>query len=105
MAHLDERAITKAHEILPNYMIGGLVRYFNNHISPGGFLRAMLAGDLFEALAHADDQNKYRLHDYAMWLFNYVPGRPQGWGSYEAVDAWLRIKGPRCTECNRALDV
>ena len=105
MPHLDERALTKAKEMLPDYMVGGLVRYFNNHLPPGGFLRAVLAGDLFEALAHADDTNKNCLHAYAMWLHNYVPGRPQGWGSYEAIDQWLAIRGPRCSTCNKALDL
>lgn len=86
---LPERAIMKAKEMLPDYMVGPLIRYFNLHLPPGSFLGAVLANDLVEAVSCADDVNKRYLPEYIMWLYNYAPGRPNGWGSPEAVAAWL----------------
>jgi len=88
---LPQRSIDKANEMLPDYMVGGLVRYFNNRIPPGSFLTAILSNDLFEAASCADDNNRQYLFQYCMWLYNYAPGRPGGgWGSPEAVKGWLK---------------
>ena len=88
---LPQRSIDIANEMLPDYMVGGLVRYFNNRIPPGSFLTAILSNDLYEAAARADNTNQMYLSQYVMWLHNYAPGRHSGsWGSPEAVKEWLR---------------
>jgi len=86
---LPHRSIEKAKELLPDYMVGALVRYFNCHIPPGDFLTAVLSNDLAEAVNRADEVNRHALGDYIIWLYNYAPGRPNGWGSPQAVQDWI----------------
>jgi len=87
---LSERSIEKMTEYgIPEYMQGGLIRYFNSRIPPGDFLTAVLSNDLMEAYARADERNTHAMKAYTMWLYNCPPGRPNGWGSREAVDKWL----------------
>jgi len=86
---LSDKALAALETYVPRHMHGGLIRYFEDHLPPGHFLTAVLAGDLFEAIARADDVNKQALPGYVLWLFNYIPGRPNGWGSYEAVKKWV----------------
>ena len=76
---------------IPDYMIGGLVRYVVNRIPPGGFLMAVLENDFMEACGRADDTNSECLKAYAMFLYNYVPSNCKG--SPEAVAAWLADPG------------
>jgi hypothetical protein len=62
-----------------------------NHPYPfGDFLTAILANDFVEAAKRADNRNQHLLFDYAMYLYNELPGRSHDpridyWGSYEAV--------------------
>lgn len=92
MSYLSQEAIDKAYDMLPERMVGALIRYFDHHLEPGHFLTAVLSNDLVEAVGRADDENKYLLPHYVIWLYNYIPGRPNGWGSPEAVKEWLRRK-------------
>ena len=86
---LSPRAMDAMQELIPKHMHSALVRYFEHGYRPGHFLTALLAGDLFEAVSRADEHNRTALHGYVIWLYNYVPGRPNGWGSYEAVTQWV----------------
>lgn len=88
---LDQRSIDMmAEHGIPDYMRGGLIRYFNNRLPPGGFLTAVLSNDLMEAFSHADETNRHCMRAYVMWLYNEAPGRSSGaWGSPEAVEKWL----------------
>ena len=65
-------------ESLQNYLLYGY--------PPGGFVSAMLANDLFRAIAVADVANKQ-----AMWAIGYwitTCGPAQARGSYERVEDW-----------------
>jgi len=86
---LRHDAISKAKEMLPAHMVNGMIDYFEAGLPPGGFLRAVLANDLAGAFAHADHINKPRIGDFVNWLYWEAPGRPYGWGSYEAIDKWV----------------
>ena len=88
---LDQRSIDMMTECgIPGYMHGGLIRYFNNRIPPGHFLTALLSNDFMEMISRADDTNTHCLKAYAVWLYNYAPGRGSGmWGTPEAVEKWL----------------
>ena len=88
---LDQRQIDKMTECgIPDYMHGGLIRYFDSHIQPGHFLTAVLSNDLMEAFSRADLTNRDAMHGYTMWLYNYAPGRASGaWGSAKAVEEWI----------------
>ena len=79
---------------IPEYMHGGLIRYFENHIEPGDFLTAVLENDLMAAIGHADDNNKQAINSYVVWLYNCAPARASGsWGSRDAVTKWLNNSG------------
>jgi hypothetical protein len=86
---LSQKAIEALDDYIPPHMHGTVIRYFDEHLPPGHFLTAVLAGDLFEAIARGDEHNVRALKGYSVWLYNFCPGRPNGWGSYEAVEAWL----------------
>lgn len=77
-----------AENLLPEHMRGCMRRYIEERRQPGSFLTSVLASDLMQAAAVADDINRQRLFDYANWLHNYAP--PECYGSYNKVDAWLR---------------
>lgn len=91
MYQLNQNQIDKMTEYgIPEYMQGGLIRYFTNQIPPGDFLTAVLENDLMEVFGRADSTNKQVMHSYCMWLYNQAPGRPNGWGSRKAVSQWLK---------------
>lgn len=79
----------KADEFIPDYMQGGLKRWIEYGIAPGGFLCALLKNDLAEACGLADSTNQTNLHNYVTYLYNYAP---QGcWGSVENFNEWSQM--------------
>lgn len=76
---------------LPDYMIGGLVRYVCHGIEPGDFLTALLKNDARRAVNHADPTNSALLGSWFRWLGRSLPG--QCWGSAERVRTWLEDGG------------
>lgn len=77
--------------LIPGYMTGGLRRYIENGIAPGSFLSAVLRNDLQEAVSCADDTNRYILHNYIKFLYNYAP--PDCYGSEHAYSRWVEKGG------------
>ena len=77
--------------ILPDYMIGGVVRYVLYGIAPGSFLTAVIDGDLFMALRKADDNNKNALPAYAAFFYNYAPS--DCFGSVHRRLEWVKKGG------------
>jgi hypothetical protein len=71
---------------VPEHIRGGLIRFVDHGILPGGFLQAVLSNDLPEACARADDENRPRLFAIVRWLWNEAPATC--WGSPEAMRAW-----------------
>jgi len=67
-----------------------LQAYVNEGRPTGGFLRAVLANDLFEAVGKADSQNILCLREIIGWVYWNVPR--EAWRSYGAVDAWIKQK-------------
>lgn len=91
---LDDRQIAKMAEFgIPDYMQGGLIRYYDSRIPPGDFLTAVLSNDLMEAYNRADENNQHSMRAYVVWLYNCAPGRA-GYGSYDAVKTWLNGEHP-----------
>jgi hypothetical protein len=81
-----------ADHLIPGYMHGGLRRWIENGIEPGGFLMAVLENDLKEAVSRADATNVQALPNYIRYLYNYAP---RGcWGSPEKVAAWKGLTAP-----------
>lgn len=71
---------------VPSHIRGGLIRFVDHGILPGGFLQAVLSNDLREACARADDENRPRLFEIVRWLHWEAPAT--SWGSREAMHAW-----------------
>lgn len=76
---------------IPNYMQDGVYLYLLRGIQPGHFLTAVLSNDLREAVARADDINRWKLVEWVQFFFNYAPSA--SWGSKEKVVAWLKSGG------------
>jgi hypothetical protein len=57
----------------------------------GSFMRAILLGRLFDAFAHADENNANAMRGWALFLHNYAPSAC--YGSVERIDAWAQRGG------------
>ena len=73
---------------IPDYMHGGIVRYYENGIPPGGFLCAVIDNDLRDACGKADDTNRQCLFNYIRWFYNHAPSGT--WGYPGAVNDWCK---------------
>jgi hypothetical protein len=60
-------------EAIPENIRAGLVNYIEFHIPPGGFLTAMIRGDLFEAVRRADANSLKAITLIAVWLDRNAP--------------------------------
>lgn len=67
-----------------------LARYVRDGVPTGGFCRAVLAHDLFEAVGRADHINLPALPHIVMYIYNELPATCHG--SYGIVDKWLDDK-------------
>lgn len=64
-----------------------LINYFVHRVEPGGFLTAVLAGDLYGAVGRADYWNSKHFCEIVEWI---ACNAPRGsWGSDDAVCGWL----------------
>ena len=63
-----------------------LEHYLMRGFAPGGFTTAVLANDLFGAVARADHWNKKAIAEIAQTVAYLCPDHAVG--SYEAVEAW-----------------
>jgi hypothetical protein len=91
----DERAKVAAHLIegarvclVPSHLTHGLFRYILDGILPGGFLQAVLCGDLVEVAQRGDPSSLLGLPGLVTFLEHYAP--PNCWRSRDAVLAWTR---------------
>jgi len=76
--------------LIPEYMVDGLVMYVEHGIPPGSFLLAVLQDSFVEAAARADEINKHCFFQWADVLWNELPG--DCWGSPEKVRAWIAAR-------------
>lgn len=74
------------YEMLPEHCRDGMKRYIEEGIIPGEFLEYVICNDLVHSLGQADDINRDRMFDYAMFLYNEAPGT--AWGSKQKMIAW-----------------
>ena len=78
--------------MIPPALLEGLVRYRDNRIATGGFLRAVLANDLNGAIFRADDESLGAIPSLVRWIREELP--IESWGTVERVNLWL-APGPR----------
>jgi hypothetical protein len=76
---------------IPDYMIGGLVRYVCNGIPMGSCGSAILENDLRGAVDFGDENNQAALAGWIKLLYNYAPSGC--WGSPAKVKAWIEQGG------------
>jgi hypothetical protein len=67
-----------------------ITRYVNEGVPTGGFLEAVLANDLMEAVGRADSTSLVNLFDICVFIYNEIPVAAHG--SRERVAAWLERK-------------
>ena len=84
---LQDYQIEAMQGLIPEYMQGGIIRYYSNGYGPGDFLTAVINNDLIEAVSRADATNKNHLHDYVMWFYNYAPSG--SWGFPGASEKYI----------------
>lgn len=87
---IEGRAEADLIRLIPRHMHQSFRAYWEEGQPPGNFLRAVLSNQLMEAYQWADEINLVNLREYVTWLYNHAPGRPAGWGSPEAVNAWVK---------------
>lgn len=67
----------------------------NNYVKkgwpPGGFVTAVLANDLMEALGRADLENRQAIFEICEYVYNDIPGACHG--SPDIVQAWVKRGG------------
>lgn len=75
------------------HFITELQRYANRGggFASGGFLNAVLEGDLFRAMAAADSDSKRGLPMLCTWIHTHMPS--SAYGSRELVKAWRAHHG------------
>lgn len=76
---------------VPAHLQDGLRRYLIRGIPPGHFLEAVLANDLFAAMARADDESRAGLFELVKYLYNHAPSGCLG--NREAVHQWIVAGG------------
>lgn len=74
---------------IPAYTKEALDRYEEQHLRPGGFLTAVLEGDLFGAVARADDTNLAALAPLVVYVYSEVHA-PTGYRG--CVEKWCNQK-------------
>lgn len=71
---------------VPLHLQPGLERYLLHGITPGRFLKAVLANDLVGAIHAGDEESLAGLTGLVMFLYNEVPG--SAWGNLEKMRVW-----------------
>jgi hypothetical protein len=79
--------LRKKYMLVDVLVLASLLRYGNEHLPTGGFLRAVLENDLRTAVARADDYNMATLRDIVTFIYSELPRNC--WGSPERVSTWL----------------
>ena len=74
---------------IPDITRNSLDAYAEEGRPTGGFLEAVLANDLHQAVARADSQNREALPTIVLYIVNNLPRRC--WGSTKKVNAWISM--------------
>lgn len=72
---------------MQEYTKQALERYVEEHVDPGGFLKAVLSNDLTGAFSRADSYNERHMKEIVTYVYNYMP--INCWGDKETVKRWL----------------
>jgi hypothetical protein len=67
-----------------------VLRYAEHRTPPGAFVRAVLENDLKRAVMFADRENRRRIYEIMVFVYNIVPS--EAWDTKEKVARWLGEK-------------
>lgn len=74
---------------VPGHTQGSIMRYVNDGLHPGGFLTAVIVGDLYGAVSRADEWNQQSLVGIAKFMLNVMPAASIG--SAENMERWIQL--------------
>jgi hypothetical protein len=74
--------------LVPKHLHEGILAYIEGGRRTGGFLEAVISGDLFEAAQRADFICSRVLADIARWFVQYAPA--SCYGSREVYETWVK---------------
>lgn len=74
---------------IPRELLLGLDRYRDQHIEPGGFLRAVLENDLVGVTRRGTEWNLLHITAIVVFCTHHLP--VDSWGSEKAVAVWLAM--------------
>ena len=77
--------------LVPEHMRYGAAMWVLFGKEAGGFLTAVVEGDLFGAFVRADDANSRCMKDWVTFFYNYAP--TECYGSKEAAEQWAEEGG------------
>jgi len=72
---------------LPPHLQGGVKRYIEEGVPPGGFLTAVIENNLRLAVGHADSTSLAALPEIVQFFYNESPG--DCWGTPEKRKLWM----------------
>ena len=75
---------------VPRHTREAIDGYLLNGWMPGGFLTAVICGDLFRAVDTADTANRQMLWAVARWISHNAPR--ESWGSAQIMRDWMEDK-------------
>ena len=73
---------------LPHHLQGGVKRYIEQGVPPGGFLTAVIENNLRLAVGHADHISLAALPQIVWFFHNESPG--DCWGTPEKMKLWMK---------------
>jgi len=73
------------------HVLSAVMRYIEEGIPPGDFLKAVICNKLKESFMWADETNIANMFGIVSWMYNHAP--LQCWGSEEKMRAWLESGG------------
>ena len=95
----DNAGFYYARKKVPSHTLEALDRYLYCGDKVGGFLSAVLNGDLFTTFHNADQRNRDALLEIIQYIWNYFPHT--AFGSREKVIQWYKAK--HLAECREYL--
>jgi hypothetical protein len=73
------------------HLQSALVGYVMDGQAVGGFLQAVIAGELYNAVSRADSQNVELIPIIVAWVYGNAPAA--AWGSQEKLHEWQSANG------------
>lgn len=87
------KEMSRPNTYVPVHLRGGLIRWIEQGIVPGSFLRAMLVFDIDNARVYADPESAMHIATIEQWLWEFAPD--ECWGGAKEVAQWegLQVNG------------